>query len=598
MRRKFSLLLLLLFASVYVQAQAQAAAVDSMKRALAKSGDVSGRVYWLDILSRTLMNVDMEEAEKYGNQLIEIAEESRDRKLMVTAYLSNGNRCSYFAGTKDYINRAIDYYTKALDIAKQNRLDEETGKALLYLASINLAIPDKDRALSYANQASSIISTVNNDSLRAESFNIFGDVYLVRNEKILSLRNYLLALRLGEEIRNPTVLRNCNVNLSGFYSNIGDFDRAIDYQMRANKNLDDIKERNTPYVRVVDLSAIGNLYAQKKNYDLAISYFERSISMADSLKFSTLKVPGYINLLNQYLRSDKSKEALTYFNSSRGKELKEFLGKFGFSGVIDQAYAVMYGGLDQFDSSMYYFRRAYPFFEKSTNPASTMSFYAQLADVFQKMGRYDSAIALYTRVKEMADRIGQLEPAQRAAKHLDTLYSKSGNFQMASKYNSIYYQYKDSLEKINKEKELAQVEATDEQLRLVRIEKEKEEAKRKRFNIQYLGITIGITALFVALVMLGMFRVSRTTIKMLGFFAFLMFFEFIFLIFKKNIYSITKGEPLLDLLFMIGLAALLLPLHHWLEHKVIHYLTSHNRLTEAGSQLRNRLFNRKKAGGQ
>lgn len=598
MRRKFSLLLLLLFASVYVQAQAQAAAVDSMKRALAKSGDVSGRVYWLDILSRTLMNVDMEEAEKYGNQLIEIAEESRDRKLMVTAYLSNGNRCSYFAGTKDYINRAIDYYTKALDIAKQNRLDEETGKALLYLASINLAIPDKDRALSYANQASSIISTVNNDSLRAESFNIFGDVYLVRNEKILSLRNYLLALRLGEEIRNPTVLRNCNVNLSGFYSNIGDFDRAIDYQMRANKNLDDIKERNTPYVRVVDLSAIGNLYAQKKNYDLAISYFERSISMADSLKFSTLKVPGYINLLNQYLRSDKSKEALTYFNSSRGKELKEFLGKFGFSGVIDQAYAVMYGGLDQFDSSMYYFRRAYPFFEKSTNPASTMSFYAQLADVFQKMGRYDSAIALCTRVKEMADRIGQLEPAQRAAKHLDTLYSKSGNFQMASKYNSIYYQYKDSLEKINKEKELAQVEATDEQLRLVRIEKEKEEAKRKRFNIQYLGITIGITALFVALVMLGMFRVSRTTIKMLGFFAFLMFFEFIFLIFKKNIYSITKGEPLLDLLFMIGLAALLLPLHHWLEHKVIHYLTSHNRLTEAGSQLRNRLFNRKKAGGQ
>lgn len=598
MRRKFSLLLLLLFASVYVQAQAQAAAVDSMKRALAKSGDVSGRVYWLDILSRTLMNVDMEEAEKYGNQLIEIAEESRDRRLMVTAYLSNGNRCSYFAGTKDYINRAIDYYTKALDIAKQNRLDEETGKALLYLASINLAIPDKDRALSYANQASSIISTVNNDSLRAESFNIFGDVYLVRNEKILSLRNYLLALRLGEEIRNPTVLRNCNVNLSGFYSNIGDFDRAIDYQMRANKNLDDIKERNTPYVRVVDLSAIGNLYAQKKNYDLAISYFERSISMADSLKFSTLKVPGYINLLNQYLRSDKSKEALTYFNSSRGKELKEFLGKFGFSGVIDQAYAVMYGGLDQFDSSMYYFRRAYPFFEKSTNPASTMSFYAQLADVFQKMGRYDSAIALYTRVKEMADRIGQLEPAQRAAKHLDTLYSKSGNFQMASKYNSIYYQYKDSLEKINKEKELAQVEATDEQLRLVRIEKEKEEAKRKRFNIQYLGITIGITALFVALVMLGMFRVSRTTIKMLGFFAFLMFFEFIFLIFKKNIYSITKGEPLLDLLFMIGLAALLLPLHHWLEHKVIHYLTSHNRLTEAGSQLRNRLFNRKKAGGQ
>jgi tetratricopeptide (TPR) repeat protein len=598
MRRKYALLALLLFSSIYVQAQGQAAAVDSMKRALSKVVDIPNKIYWLDLLSRTLMNVDMQEAEKYGNQLIEIAEESRDRKLMITAYLSNGDRCTYFAGTKDYINRAIEYYNKGLDIAKQNRLDEQSGKALLKLAWINLAIPDKDKALSYANQAFSIISTVTNDSLKAESYNIFGDVYLVRNEKILSLRNYLIALRLAEEIKNPSLLRTCNVNLSGFYSNIGDYDRAIDYYMKANKYLDDIKERNTPYARVVDMSSIGNLYAQKKNHDLAISYFERSIAMADSLKFSNLKIPGYIYLLNQYLRTNKPKEALTYFNSASGKELKEFLNKFGFSGVVDQAYGVIYGELNQFDSSMFYFQKAYPFFEKSPNPASNMSFYAQLADVYKKMGKYDTAIALYTRVKEIADRIGQLEAGQKAAKHLDTLYVKSGNFQLASKFNSIYYQYKDSLEKINKEKELAQVEATDEQMRLARMEKEKQEAKRKRFNIQYLAITIGITALFVALVMLGMFRVSRTTIKMLGFFAFLMFFEFIFLIFKKNIASITEGEPWKDLLFMIGLAALLLPLHHWLEHKVIHYLTSHNRLTEAGSNLRNRLFNRKKAGGQ
>jgi tetratricopeptide (TPR) repeat protein len=598
MRKHFSLLLLLLFTTVYVQAQGQAAAVDSMKRALAKTPDIAGKVYWLDVLSRTLMNVDMKEAEKYGNQLIEIAEESRDRKLMITAYISNGNRCSYFAGTKDFINRSIDYYNKALDIAKQNRLDEETGKALLKLSSINLAVPDKDKALSYANQAFSIISTVNNDSLKAESYNIFGDVYLVRNDKILALRNYLIALRLAEEIKNPSELRTCNVNLSGFYSNIGDYDRAIDYYIRAMKNLDDIKEKNVPYIRVVDISSIGNLYAQKKNYDLAITYYERSIAMADSLKFSNLKIPGYINLLNQYLRSDKPKEALAYFNSSSGKELREFLDKFGFAGVVDQAYGVIYGALNEFDSSMYFFQKAYPFFDRSPNPNNQMNFFAQLADVYKKMGKYDTAISLYTRVKEVADRVGQLEPARAAAKHLDSLYTQKGDFQMASKFNGIYYELKDSVEKLNKEKELAQVEAADEQLRIVRLEKEKEEAKRKRFNIQYLGITIGITALFVALVMLGMFRVSATTIKMIGFFAFLMFFEFIFLIFKKNIYSITEGEPWKDLLFMIGLAALLLPLHHWLEHRVIHYLTSHNRLTEAGSQLRNRLFNRKKADGQ
>src|SRR5690606_232180 len=113
-------------------------------------------------------------------------------------------------------------------------------------------------------------------------------------------------------------------------------------------------------------------------------------------------------------------------------------------------------------------------------------------------------------------------------------------------------------------------------------------------NIQYLLITIGIAALFVIMVMMGMFRVSAATIKMIGFFAFLMFFEFIFLIFKKNIYAVTQGEPWKDLLFMILLAAILLPLHHWLEHKVIHYLTSHNRLTATGQGLVKRVLKRKK----
>jgi hypothetical protein len=38
---------------------------------------------------------------------------------------------------------------------------------------------------------------------------------------------------------------------------------------------------------------------------------------------------------------------------------------------------------------------------------------------------------------------------------------------------------------------------------------------------------------------------------------------------------------------------MLLPLHHWLEHKVIKYLTSHNRLTAAGHHIR-KVFSRKK----
>lgn len=590
---RYPILLLFLFFSFSFSHAQQAAAVDSMKNGLEKAKTLEEKLYWLDLLSRSLMNVDLQQADIYGKKMIALAEESRDRLSMIKAYKSNGTRCTYQPGNKSYIDQAIGFFNQALTIAKQNRLDDETGGILLRLAWTHLAIPDNDKALNYANQGFSLISTLNNDSLKSEAYSVYGDVYLSRNDKILALRSYLIGVRLAERLKKPIQERNGYLNLSSFYSSIGDYDRAIDYYMKAHKKLEEMKEKNVPYHRAMDLARIGNLYGAKNNHDMAIDYYERSVRMADSLKFSTLKVPGYSSLLNEYLRMNQPQKALDYFNSPSGQALKDYLTKFGLSGAIDQGYGYIYTELNKYDSAKYYFAKAAPYFE-TANDFAKLTYYIQLGSLYQKTGDNQKAISLYLKVKEIADKTGQLENAEKAALYLDTLYTKTGNFQQASVYNSIYYQYKDSIQTLNKEKEIAQVEAADELQRAQQFEKEQLEVKRKRYNIQYLAITIGIASLLIILVMMGMFKVSATTIKMIGFFTFLMFFEFIFLLFKKNIVSFTHGEPWKDLLFMIALAALLLPFHHWLEHKVIHYLTSHNRLTASGKSIVEKVLRKKK----
>jgi tetratricopeptide (TPR) repeat protein len=591
--RKALLLILSLLSFAIIHAQ-EAAAVDSIKNALSKATTAQERVSLLDELSRTLMNVNPKEADETGAMLITVAEESRDRKLMFKAYLSNGIRCTYMANQKTYSQKAIEFYNKALELARQNRMEEEVGAAQMYLSGLYLMIPDKDKALSYATQAFSLVSTLRNDSLRAEAHNTYGQVYLARNENILALRNFLNALRIGEDSKNAPLIRNCYLYLSSFYTDIEDYDKAIDYMTLAYKKLDELKEKNVPYQKVIYTNSIGNLFAYKKNYDIAISYFERSIRMADSLKFSTLKVPGYVSLLNQYLRIDEPQKALTYLNSAPGDNLKKYLGNFGMAPVIDQAYGVIYTELGRFDSAGIYLEKARPMFENSTNGNSQVGFYAQLASYYRKSGDKKNAIVYYLKVKEISEKNGLLENVKKASQYLDTLYTETGNITLAGKYNATYYQYKDSIETLKREKELTQVEADDEQQRQEKLAKEAEETKRRRNNIQYLGIVIGIIVLFIALVVLGMFKVSAGVIKAIGFFVFIMLFEFVFLVFKKNIYSITHGEPWKDLAFMIALAALLVPLHHWMEHKVLHYLTSHNRLTAAGHHIRNKIFRRTK----
>lgn len=595
MINKNSLFVIIFFSLLSQNASGQIAlAVDSIKTELSKANTTSERVKWLSVLTKTLMNVNLSEAEKYGKQLLEEAEESRDRELMTKAYLTNGERCSYFQGSPEYTSRAISYYTKALEIAKQNQLNKYVVTALKDLASIHLAIPDVKKAQEYIGKASSALTILDSDSLKAIVLQTEGDVHLAANAKIEALRFYLSSLRTAEQMKEPGLIRNSYIKLSNFYSSIEDYDKAIDYLSIAMRQLDKIHEKNSPYQRVIDVNNLGNLYAAKKNYEMAIKYHERSLKMADSLNFSNLKIPAYISLLNQYLRMDQPQKALQYFNSMEGISLQTYLRNFGLKGVIDQAYGVIYTEIGRLDSAQIYFNNADDYFEKNTNSLFKMNHYIQVAELYKKKEEPDKAIELLLKVKEIAERTGQLEVIQRSAKELDSLYLKTGKFEFSRKYNSIYFQYKDSLDKLSREKELAQVEAQDEQERQKILAEEAAEKKRRRNNIQYLGITIGIATFFIVLVFLGMFRVSESMIKAIGFFVFIMLFEFIFLVFKKKISGITNGEPLKDLFFMIGLAALLLPLHHWLEHRVIKFLTSHNRLTAAGHHIKTKILKRSK----
>lgn len=574
-------------------ARSQTAIIDSFKRELAKATTSEQKVEILGYLSRTLMNTSLPEADKYGRQMIEIAEMSRDRKLMVKALLTNGERYSYLAGRKDNINKAIGYYTQGLELARKNKLDEQVISAYLYLSEVSRYMPDAEKALNYCNQAYSYIGLVKNDSLAAKVHLEYGSVYLLKNEKILALKNMMTAIRIAEDLRNNFLLRAGYTKLSGFYAAIEDHDKAIDYQVKALNKLEQIKTGQTPYSRVQDLTRIGDLYTAKKNYDMAMTWYERALNLADSLKYEPIKALAYRSIVSNYLAADQPQKALNYFNEH--PQLKRFLETVNFGHFVDQSYGYIYTQLGNYDSAKYYYNKVAPFFEQGVNSANQFSYYYQLGLLYKKTKEYDHSLDYFLKAKQMAEGMGQLETMRHVVTELDSLYQLKGDYKQAFAYASLAHKYKDSVDKLGKEKDLLQIEVADEQQRQERLDREQQEKKRKRDNIQYMLITIGIASLFVFMVMMGMFRVSATTIKMVGFFTFLMFFEFIFLIFKKNIYGFTNGEPWKDLAFMILLAALLLPLHHWLEHKVISYLTSHNRLTASGKGLKDRFF-KKKAG--
>ena len=137
--------------------------------------------------------------------------------------------------------------------------------------------------------------------------------------------------------------------------------------------------------------------------------------------------------------------------------------------------------------------------------------------------------------------------------------------------------YSDSLRNLAKETDLLKLEVDNDSRRREREVREEELSREHRHNVQYMGFTVGLVGLFIALVMMGWLAVPPSVIRALGFLSFIFLFEFIILLADKQIQGWTHEEPWKVLLIKIGLAAILVPLHHWLEHKVIVYLSSRKR---------------------
>jgi hypothetical protein len=169
----------------------------------------------------------------------------------------------------------------------------------------------------------------------------------------------------------------------------------------------------------------------------------------------------------------------------------------------------------------------------------------------------------------------------KASQSLSDLYQQQDDFKKAFMYAKMATTYADNLRNLSKGSDIALLEVDreyrqhEEELRQVA---QRQNSKR---NIQYMAISIVIVTIFVIMLIIGMFPVSRVTIRMLGYFFFISLFEFIVLIIDNSFLAqALHYEPLKLWLIKIVLIALLVPMQHFLEHNLITFLES-KKLLEA-----------------
>ncbi len=558
---------------------------DSLFRSYSMAQSDSDRIVSLGRLSDYYYaNKNFSKGDSLIEKQIMLAEESMNRKLILFALFGNAGYRSTGKSTKDRSQNTVAYIKRALEYAKTNNLTDYAAMAYASLAALNCMDGQLEEAAANADMGRTTALNTENDSAKVVCTIQLGNVYLQKSDFLMAFKTYTNATDIAAQRKDGSLLPPVYHAIAGLYKKLEKDEIAKNYIFRSlainkkNKNADG---------QIRDYIFLG----QVSNYIAAKDYLQQAIHLADSLHHSSLKIDAQRKLFSNMMLHEKPSYMLAYLENQ--PELKNMFTNNGpdyITIVIADIY--LYGGMP--DSAMLYFKKGEISFNEGYDLASKRGFFGEFAQCLQELSRISEAIIYYKKSLELSKAASDLISLQAYSNELKKLYRQQGDYKQAFYYGDLYDQYKESVDIMKKGKDLALLEIDNETKRLQQAAELAQEQLRRKYNLQYMLITIVIATVFVLMIMIGMFKVSTFTIRLMGFLSLIFLFEFIILVLDKWIHGITHGEPWKNWLIKIAIISLLLPLHHFLEQKLIHYLLSRHLISVRSRISLKRFFGKKK----
>lgn len=505
-------------------------------------------------------------------QQLLIAQLSTNKELVLRALFDNSiTSISRWSKAETY-ERALAFIQKGLDFARDRDLNDYMALAYIRKADLLKKRGQYEKAIEEASHAFAALENAGYDSLKAVLYLELGNILLAKDEGVKAYQNYNKAYDIAYDIKNHPLQSQAYHCFADLYNKLNKKDLAENYLLKSvelNKSGGDKKGLLMDYINLAR-------YIEKKDY------IDRVLLLAKELNSYRYYLYGKKLMLAYLMVIQKnSREALNYLNSH--PDLKQsYLNR----GIHDYHHTIaniyMYG--NQPDSAVAYYLLSIPQISTSYDPANQLIIYKQLGNCYVMLQQPQKAIDYFEKAIALNKENRSLTNDTTLARHLSQLYVEVGNFKKALEYNRLYHSSKEQLQGLADARQVVLLEMDREEKKRAKDIQNEEARKLKQRNLQFIGISIAIAVLFFFMILIGMFPVSKLMIRMVNFFAFICLFEFIILLIDTYIHHKTHGDALKIWLFKIGIIAILLPLHHLLEHTMEHFLES-KKLMELRKQL-------------
>lgn len=387
---------------------------------------------------------------------------------------------------------------------------------------------------------------------------------------MLAQEGLAMANRLGY-IRGQAANKN---TIASVFMNGGDNARALEIFLDVLRQYEAVGGDQRMIAVLIN---IGFVYANMNDQHKALEYTNKARLLAEKSGDQRRLTAIYINLGDIFEKSNQLDSARLY--TTMGHELSLKLGRMSRVAIALGNMGHIYLKRHEYDLALSYYRLAVEELTKEkADPVSTCELYIGMARAFNELKKADSTLHYARLSYRVAAENDSPQDILNSSDYLYQYYKKTGRSDSAFYYLEISLAAKDSLFSEEKERTIQRL-TFDEQVRQQElVAAENQRTYERRQNIQYAIAAIGLVCFLVlALLLARSVIVNESWIRFLGILGLLLVFEFINLFIHPFLATITGHSPLLMLLALVVIAAVLIPLHHRLEHVIIRKLTRRNK---------------------
>ncbi len=416
-----------------------------------------------------------------------------------------------------------------------------------------------------------------------------GDELSISNpEKALKLASE--GLLLAQQIKYTEGQSRSYGILAKILMNMGNYPSALEYNF---KKLKIEEQRIKPQNMASVLMNIGIVYVLQDQYKDALKYYSKADSVINKYNIKSLSYNIALNIGDVYDRMKKNDSAFKYFNQSlviaQNMDNDEYIG----ASLTGMGHS--YSKLGSYKLAKASYESALEKQELANDADIMCETLLGLAGLYRIQGLKDSVIKYAHLSYQVAVKSDFIPRQLNAVQFLSEFYHEEKKSDSAYAYILKENRLNDSIfSKTNIRQ--SQVLSSNETLRQLELEESRKLAKQERKQqLQMLFIAIFIPMFFIFTLLLSRIRLSVKVMRVLGVLSLLFLFEYLTLLLHPFVAELTHHTPILEILIFVAVAALLIPMHHRLEHALLHWLVKNRKASTSDeinlkvSQLRQKL---------